>query len=475
MVSSLVIFLVAATVRAVLLIIAVDVPGDGPVHAFEAYEWSQSPHWVSYGMWLPGIIYLGGVASILVPNPVIAVRLVNAVVGALTASVVFAYVRQVYGPRTAWLTGLAIALFPLHATLSASSLSEPGFVLWIVLAEYLLVRASALATNVLIVRMLALGLVVLAEMTRYEAWVLAPIFGAFIFFCSDRSWRAAVVVSTVLVAFPVLWCVGNAAYVGDPFLGFTMARGSAIRSFGPGLFGIGDSVARVARAARDHLTLTLALAMAGGFLLEVRSLACRKSTPAQVLHLALMAGFWLFAVGFAVLRGPKLYNRYLVLGFVLSFPCIGVVLEAVARGRMARWVQAMCLLTAASVVFTGGLSIAPPHWVTWKHPLAVIELTEWLSRADHRGQPILLTEMGWQSTYFLQYAPQLRWEIFALREEDTSIRTRLEALGSSFLLVTRAGDEGLVERMQRWAPWLARLSCVHETDGFCVLTGELDR
>jgi len=213
--STLAIFLVAAAARSTLLIVAVDVPGDGPSRAFDAYQWSQSPQWVSYGTWLPGLIYAGGVANMVVPNSVIAVRVLNALAGALTASVVFAYVRQVYGSRTAWVAGLAIALFPLHATLSASSLSEPGFVLWVVLAEYVLVRASASWANMAIASVLALGLVVLAEMTRYEAWVLAPIFGAFLFFHSDRSWRSAAVVSTALVAFPVLWCVGNAVYMGD--------------------------------------------------------------------------------------------------------------------------------------------------------------------------------------------------------------------------------------------------------------------
>jgi 4-amino-4-deoxy-L-arabinose transferase-like glycosyltransferase len=474
-VSSLAIFLLAAAVRSTLLVIAVDVPGDGPVRAFEAYEWSRSPHWVSYGMWLPGLIYLGGVASMLIPNPAIAVRLLNVVAGALTASVVFAYVRQVYGSRPAWLAGLAIALFPLHATLSASSLSDPGFVLWVALAEYVLVHASASAGKMMISGVLALGLLVLAEMTRYEAWVLAPIFGAFFFLRSDRSWRSAAVLSTALIAFPVLWSIGNAFYMGDPFLGFTMARGSAVRSFASDLFGIGDSVARVARAARDHLTLPVALVIAGGFLLEVRSLVRRKSTPARVFHLALTAGFWLFAVGLAMLRGPKLYNRYLVLGFVLSFPLVGVALEAISCGRTIRWVQATCLLIAASVVLAGGVPVARPLWVTRQSPLAVIELTESLSRIDHRGQPILLTEMGWQSTYFLQYAPGLRWEIFAHREDDTSIRRRLEALRSSFLLVTRVGDESLVERIQRWAPRLAQLRRVHDIDGFYVLSGELGR
>ena len=213
--------------------------------------------------------------------------------------------------------------------------------------------------------------------------------------------------------------------------------------------------------------------MAGGFLLEVRSLLRRKSTPSQVLHLALTTGFWLFAVRLSMLRGPKLYNRYLVLGFVLSFPFIGVALEAISHGRTARWVQAMCLLIALSVVFARGLPLGRPHWVTRQSPLAVIELTEWLERVDHRGQPILLTEMGWQSTYFPQYAPGLRWEIFAHREVDASIRTRLEALGHSLLLVTRVGDEALVDRMQKWAPWLAHPRCIYELDRFCVVAAEL--
>jgi hypothetical protein len=109
MVSMLAIFLVAATARSALLVIAVDVPGDGPSREFEAYDWSRSPHWVSYGTWLPGLIYFRGVASILVPNPAIAVRLVNAVAGALTAAVVFAYVRQLYGSRRAWVAAAVVS------------------------------------------------------------------------------------------------------------------------------------------------------------------------------------------------------------------------------------------------------------------------------------------------------------------------------------------------------------------------------
>jgi 4-amino-4-deoxy-L-arabinose transferase-like glycosyltransferase len=474
MIPLLAIFLVAAMARFALLVMAVDVPGDGPLRAFEAYEWSRSPHWVSYGMWLPGPLYLGGVASMLVPNPAIAVRLLNSVAGALTAAVVFASIRQLYGSRIAWLTGLAIAVFPLHVTLSASSLSEPTFVLWVVLAEYFLIRASTSGTNVTFVAMLAFGFVALAEMTRYEGWILAPIFGAFIFRVG-RSWRLAAVLSTVLVAFPVLWCAENAVYLGHPFFGFTIARSSAVRSFGAGLFGIRDSMTQVALAARDHLTLPLSLVIVGGLLLEVYLLVRQKSAPERMLHLALTAGFWLFAVGLAMLRGPKLYNRYLLLGFVLSFPFAGVALEAISRGRTARWVQAVCLLIAATVLFSRSGAVARPLWVTSKRPLAVIELTDWLARADHRGQPILLTEMGWQSTYFLQYAPGLRWEIFAHREDDASIRTRLEALRSSFVLVTRAGDETLVKRMQKWAPWLAQMRCVHEIERFCVLAAEPSR
>jgi hypothetical protein len=471
-VPTLAIFLMAAAARSALLIVAVDVPGDGPSRAFDAYQWSQSPQWISYGIWLPGLTYAGGVASMLVPNAAIALRLLNAVVGALTASVAFACVRRIYGSRTAWIAGLAIALFPLHATLSASSLSEPLFVLWVALAEYVLVCASTSSANMTIFGGLVLGLLALAEMTRYEAWVLAPIFGAFLFFRSDRSWRSAVVVSSALVVFPLLWCVGNAVYRGDAFLGFTEVRASAVRSFGPDLASIGDSVARLARAMRDHLSAPVALMMAGGFLLDVRLLVRRKSTPPRMLHLALTMGFWLFALGLAVLRGPKLYSRYLVLGFVLSFPYVGVALDAISRGRTVQWLQVTCLLIMTTVLVARGIPVPKPQWVTRNRPRAVIELTEWLSRAD-QSQPILLTQMDWQSTYFLQYAPGLRWEIFSHREDDAAIRARLDSLGSSFLLITRTGDEALVKRMQKWAPSLGQLGCVHQVERFCVV--ELDR
>jgi hypothetical protein len=249
-------------------------------------------------------------------------------------------------------------------------------------------------------------------------------------------------------------------------------RASAVRSFGPDLSSIGDSVARLARAMRDHLSAPVALMMAGGFLLDVRLLVRRKSTPERMLHLALTMGFWLFALGLAVLRGPKLYSRYLVLGFVLSFPYVGVALDAISRGRTVQWLQVTCLLIMTTVLVARGIPVPKPQWVTRNRPRAVIELTEWLSRAD-QSQPILLTQMDWQSTYFLQYAPGHRWEIFSHREDDDAIRARLDSLSSSSLLITRAGDEALVKRMQKWAPSLGQLRCVHQVEKFCVV--ELDR
>jgi hypothetical protein len=173
-----------------------------------------------------------------------------------------------------------------------------------------------------------------------------------------------------------------------------------------------------------------------------------------------------------VLRGPKLYNRYLVLGFVLSFPFIGVALDAISGPRLVRWLQVTGGVIVLGLLFAGDQPAPEPHWVTRKHPSAVIELTRWLSRSDHRNQPILLTEMGWQSTYFLQYAPALRWEIFAHREDDSAIARRLDTLKSAFLLVSRAGDEALVQRITQAAPWLRPLHCVYKLDGFSVLSAD---
>jgi 4-amino-4-deoxy-L-arabinose transferase-like glycosyltransferase len=472
--SLLAVFLVALVARAVLLVVAVDIPGDGPSHAFAAYSWARSPHWVSHGVWPPAFLYLGGLANILMPRPAVTVRAVNVLVGSLTAVILFGWARRVHGSRVAWVSGLAVALFPLHLSLSASSMSEASFVLWLILAAYLLGRTvdcHDVERTIPQAAVLALGFVVVAQMTRYEAWVLSPLFGAFVFFCSDRSWRSLALVITILIAFPLLWTIGNASYYGDPFVGFTEPRASAVRSFGPRLFGLIDSIARVARAWGDHLSIPVALLTAGGFLLESVSLVRRKSTPARALHIGLMAGFWLFAVGLAVLRGPKLYNRYLVLGFVLSFPFLGVALEAMSQGRNRRWLLSASLLLAVSLISAGGVPIARPLWVTRQHPTPVIELVQWLRHFDHRGQPILLTVMEWQSTYFPLYGPELQWEIFAYRDDVASVRERLETMPNAFLLVTRREDASLVDRIQTWAPRLAQLRRIHESHGFIVLAG----
>ena len=68
--------ILAALIRTAVLLATVDTPGDGPVRALAAYSWSQAPHLVRHGIWLPGFLYLTGLVSYLFPVW-IAVRLLS--------------------------------------------------------------------------------------------------------------------------------------------------------------------------------------------------------------------------------------------------------------------------------------------------------------------------------------------------------------------------------------------------------------
>jgi hypothetical protein len=69
----------------------------------------------------------------------------------------------------------------------------------------MLVRASPSTSRIGIAAILSMTLIVFAEITRYEAWLLAPIFGAFVFFSySDRSLRSLALVSPLCSLFR--WC-----------------------------------------------------------------------------------------------------------------------------------------------------------------------------------------------------------------------------------------------------------------------------
>ena len=124
----LVLTLAALLLRSAAAWLTIDVPGDGVSRALDAYDWSRSPTLVWGGGWLPGFTYLAGTVSFAIPDPMIAPRLVNVILGTASVPLLYAGARRIAGHAAALAAAVILAVLPLHVGLSASSLTEAGFV-----------------------------------------------------------------------------------------------------------------------------------------------------------------------------------------------------------------------------------------------------------------------------------------------------------------------------------------------------------
>jgi len=159
----------------------VDVPGVGPVHAMFAYDRYRNPYFATFGNWLPGYTYLAGLCTLAIPNPLVAPRVLNLILGAFTVPLFYRLTRCVYGGLVAILSALALLFLPLHISLSVSSLTEASFLFFVVAA--LLCLVLSLSRNETHFVFLALFAICFnaATMTRYEAWPLIPLIACYLY------------------------------------------------------------------------------------------------------------------------------------------------------------------------------------------------------------------------------------------------------------------------------------------------------
>ena len=220
-----VLFLVAFAVRLLALLFTYEISGDGPGRAWDAYGWSVAPEFFRYGGWPPGYTYIAGVFMWLVPDPLVSVRILNVLMGSLTVPVFYLLIRRVFGRWAALFSGSILAIVPLHVGLSATSLTEPLFLFLLVAGTLMFVKGTMEGRVGQVGRKWLAGgtiVLVLAEMTRYEAWTLAPAFALY-YFLATRRIRASIVVASALAVFPLVWSASNYFHAGNALKGFTEA------------------------------------------------------------------------------------------------------------------------------------------------------------------------------------------------------------------------------------------------------------
>jgi hypothetical protein len=458
--TQLVLFLTLAALllRGVVLVRTVEVPGDGPSRATLAYEWSRHPYLAKAGPWPPGFMYLAGTFGFAVENPLVSSRILNVILGTLTVPFLYLLIDGIYGAPAAVFSAAALVVFPLHVDLSTTSLTEVS-VLFELVAGLELLRRAALRRARHIGLLVAAGCcLILAEMTRYEAWLLAAPLPMYLYL-KTRSRTSAGALAVALAAFPIAWTYGNAVYFGDAFAGFRAAT-SADALGNPGV-GLPAAWAVLAGSVAGHFGWILATAIVSGLLLATFAAVRAKLDVDPLLYLTVTGIYWLTMLAFAVARGESLYNRYLLLGFIISLPF--AALPFVATQPDDRHARAGVMTRAAAIVL-GALVMLPvvwgsapawpqrriTTWVTREQPLDVERFTGWLADQRPDTSAIIATEMGWRSTYLPLYRPALAAHFAIVSEwhEDLFIQRFLLAERPA-LLVTTGGDERHLQRIER--------------------------
>jgi 4-amino-4-deoxy-L-arabinose transferase-like glycosyltransferase len=445
-------FLIAFALRLVVLLFTIDVPGDGPTRAIQAFQWFHAPSMMISGVWLPGNTYLHGLFYVLLDDPTVTSRLVNLFIGSLTVVILYFLVLKVFDPLTALLTGIILTLLPIHIGLSATSLTEPTFLFEVLTGSLFLVSAANTKSNTRYLFLTAAVLVLaLSVMTRYEGWVLAPIFVAY-YYAKTRSRTESILVLCGLFLYPLIWTYGNYLHTGDPFLGFSQAKGWY---HGVKPVGAIEAAQVISEKSTKHLGYGIAIAVIVGLFLLISDIARRRFSLDKAFYLLLFAVYSTIMYRFTLDRGWDLWDRYLLFGFVLALPLAVSPFARLTVSWQPRWRNVLVVLVLLfPMLYKPKLYDTLDHlyndfYVTLWRPHDITQISSWLQEGPYRDYVILLTEIEGQSWYLPTYVarPELQHCVFAYYAEDHYVRSCLD-LGDHVLFVTSDQDRDVQSRIE---------------------------
>jgi hypothetical protein len=452
-------FVAALSIRLLVLAGTYETPGDGPSRAIAAFNWAQTPTVPTWGVWPPGFLFLSGAAAMLVRDPNLSTRLLNLLIGSATVAVLYLLARRVFGATVALASACVLCVLPLHVGLSASSMSEPAFVLELMAGLLLLIGPRAPGRAWAQRARLVSGVLclVLASMTRYEVWTLLPLFVVHDL-KRNGSRRASLLLAAALLAFPVAWTISNYVHSGDPWIGFTAATS---------YIGITQTPASPLRAAELmaswsdwQLGWLLPAAIAFGAVWELVRALRGRSEPARLLYLAIVAVQCVVLLRFTMVRGENVWTRYLIGSLVFALPLAFIPWagRTSAPGSLDDLdepiLRRACTLAALAIFALFLPWVVDPEriesrLVTSREPVVVEDLAAWLRESGRVDQQMLLTPMEWEATYVALGAPQTSRNSLIVSEwtDDRFLRRWIWDHRPK-LLVTRSGDEPYVERIQ---------------------------
>lgn len=454
----------AFMLRLAVFFLAIDSDGDGPTRATIAYNWARSPSFQLYGVWLPGHSYLAGIFSFFFENPLSSSRLLNVILGTLTLPLFYLLICKVYDSMTALISTSILAFFPLHIGLSASSLTEVPFAFEIISGTLFLIIALEAETAKRRALYVALSILSLcmAVMTRYEAWVLIPVFPLY-YFWKTRKISASILIMAVLLAFPCIWTLNNYFYLGAPFKGFTAARGWY---HGAQPANLTDAINIILKKSLYHLGWPVSVLAVIGIAIQFFQAVKRNIDAKKILYISIACIFWAGVLAYAMARGTALYDRYLLFAHIMVLPFSALPLTSLISFSIHRKQKygpqintiafLLALALVGSVLYKHSAYTYKklhrrhtPFFVTLWRPTEIKHVAEWLKNSSYRESSVLLTNIDGQSWYFSVYLPEASARRFVVSsyDPDSTIQEFLNAQKPS-ILIACDGDSEVLSRIE---------------------------
>jgi 4-amino-4-deoxy-L-arabinose transferase-like glycosyltransferase len=432
---------IALLVRIAVFFFSIELPGDGPTRALQNYKWANSPDFTALNVWLPGYYYLAGSFNMIFGNdPLISSRLMNVVIGTLTVPAIYLFSINFFTWKVAFLSATLLAFFPIHITLSTTSLTETSCALWLIISCIFFLHSLQAESRK---SRLYLSLFVLsywmAAATRYEAWIFLPIFIS-LTFLRYRNIRLTMSILTLLSIVPVTWMGLKTLEFGNPFAGPLAAVKGAEAE---GIFSLTYPIPTIKIVLVKLFGLIGPVTLLGitvSMLHWLRNPFSLTTSISRLLLLGFNTVFWLTMLIFTVARGSSLYDRYLLLGVVLMLPVASWGLLRILGSRSsAIWAAGVLLISSFAI---GGYVASPQLYIIDRsHSDAAQKVAEFI-RERHGNVPVIMTEMDWESTYIPLYYPSIadKYAIISYFITDSQLREYLR-LNRPTLLITKDGDD----------------------------------
>src|SRR5262249_46647083 len=141
----------------------------------------------------------------------------------------------------------------------------------------------------------------------------------------------------------------------------------------------------------------------------------------------------------------SLWNRFMLFGFVTSFPLAFMPLLGPWMHHRGSMAAILCVILIAVAIST--FPRQRPLYVTPHHPTEIKSLVGWLKQSPYRSDPLLVTDMDWKATYIPLYFPEVRMGMISNWVDDDEVVYFLKSQPPS-LLITQETDSELHARIE---------------------------